>query len=172
MIVIRHPRPSVEPGICYGRLDLDIHQDGHGQIAAALEATPPVRRLVASPALRCRKLAEALATRNGLDPVFDERLWEMDMGEWEGLAWRDIPREASEPWLKDPFNLPCPGGESFSQLQSRVLAAVEDLDGETAVVCHAGPIRALQMAWQGLSFRQAFAQAPAYAEPIRLARPD
>ena len=172
LIFLRHPRPDVEPGICYGRLDLDIHVDGHGQIEAALETTPRVSRVVASPALRCRKLATDLAARNDLEPVFDERLWEMHMGEWEGLPWKDIPRELSEPWLKDPFNLPCPGGESFSQVQTRVLEAVSGLDPETAIVCHAGPIRALQMAWHGLTFREAFASTPPYAEPMVLSRPD
>lgn len=180
MIFLRHPSPKVEPGICYGRLDLDIAEEGHAQIARALEATPKVARILASPALRCRKLAEALAEREGVTPVFDERLWEMHMGEWEGLLWRDIPREVSEPWVADPFNLPTPGGESFRDVQSRVLEAIDDPGREaaartaptqTAVVCHAGPIRAVQMAWQGISFREAFSAAPGYCEPIELHPP-
>ena len=89
MIFLRHPRPGVEPGICYGRLDLDIHEDGHGQIERAVELAPPARLLLASPALRCRRLAEAIAYRNGLEIRFDERLWEMNMGDWEGLPWKD-----------------------------------------------------------------------------------
>lgn len=172
LIFLRHPRPDVEPGICYGRLDLDIHQDGHAQIEAAVEKTPKVTRIVASPALRCRKLTLELASQNEVEPVFDERLWEMHMGDWEGLPWKEIPRELSETWLKDPFNLPCPGGESFAQVQTRVLDAVSGLGPETAIVCHAGPIRALQMAWQGLTFREAFASTPAFAEPMVLSRPD
>ena len=171
MIFLRHPRPDVDAGICYGRLDLDIHADGHDQIKSAVETTPPVSHIVASPALRCRALTLALADRHGIEPVFDERLWEMNMGDWEGLPWKDIPRDRSEEWLKDPFNLPCPNGECFADLQVRVLEAIGELDGETAIVCHAGPIRAVQMAWQGLTFREAFAQAPPYAEPIRLTPP-
>lgn len=171
MIFLRHPRPNVAPHICYGRLDLDIAEDGHEQIVRALALAPRARRILASPALRCRALANALAARDGLEPQFDSRLWEMHMGEWEGMAWKDIPRAASDAWLKDPFRLPTPGGECFADVQARVLAAVADADAHTLVVCHAGPIRALQMAWRGLSFREAFASVPGYAEPLALDPP-
>jgi alpha-ribazole phosphatase len=171
MFFLRHPAPDVQPGICYGQLDLDIAKEGHVQIDRALAVAPKFRRIVASPALRCRKLALALAERDCLEPVFDERLWEMHMGEWEGLAWTGIPREHTEPWLKDPFNLPTPGGECFADLQRRVLQAVDGADADTAFVCHAGPIRAVQMAWHGLSFREAFSSTPPYAEPIAIHPP-
>ena len=171
MIFLRHPSPRVEPGICYGRLDLDIADEGPEQIARALELTPKVTRLIASPALRCRKLAEALAERDDVNLVLDERLWEMNMGDWEGLMWRDIPRELSEPWIRDPYNLPTPGGESFRDVQVRVLEALENAEPDTVIVCHAGPIRAVQMAWHGLSFHDAFASTPGYAEPIELHPP-
>lgn len=175
MIFLRHPEPDVPPGTCYGRTDLDITEAGREQIALAVEATPPLSRIVASPALRCRSLAEALAERDGIMPVFDERLWEMHMGDWEGLPWRDIPPEVASHWMKDPVTIKVPGGECFADLQLRVGAAIgELLDGDihqTAIVCHAGPIRAVQMLWQGLSFREAFAEAPSYATPIRLLPP-
>jgi len=171
MIFLRHPSPKIEPGICYGQLDLDIAEEGHDQIARALELTPKVARVLASPALRCRALARSLAERDDIEIALDERLWEMNMGDWEGLPWRDIPREISEPWIRDPFNLPTPGGESFRDVQSRVLAALDGIEGTTAIVCHAGPIRAVQMAWQGLSFKDVFSQVPPYSEPIELHPP-
>jgi alpha-ribazole phosphatase len=173
MLFLRHPKPEVAPGICYGQTDLDIGQEGRDQIARALELTPPVARIVASPARRCRELAMALARRHDLELQFDGRLWEMHMGNWEGLPWSQIPRAHSEPWLKDPFNLPTPGGECFRDVQRRVLAAIGELGAseDTLLVCHAGPIRAVQMAWHGLSFREAFASTPAYAEPIELRPP-
>jgi alpha-ribazole phosphatase len=171
MIFLRHPRPGIEPGICYGRLDIGIHPDGHGDIERAIATTPQARLLLASPALRCRQLAEAIARRDGLELRFDDRLWEMNMGDWEGQPWKEIPRELSEPWLKDPYNLPCPNGESFRDVQTRVLAALADHDDNITVVCHAGPIRAVQMAWLGLAFAEAFASTPSYATPVEITRP-
>lgn len=171
MIFLRHPTPDVEQGTCYGRLDLDIAEIGHEQITLAHKTTPKVTKILASPALRCRKLAHTIAERDGLEIIFDERLWEMDMGIWEGMMWKDIDRNLSEPWLKDPFNLPTPEGESFKDVQTRVLEALSEAHADTAIVCHAGPIRAVQMAWLGMSFSEVFAQPPAYAEPIILHPP-
>lgn len=172
MIFLRHPTPNVELGVCYGKLDLDIAETGHEQIILAHNTTPRVTKILASPALRCRKLANTIAERDGLEIVFDERLWEMDMGEWEGKRWTEIDRNVSDPWSKDPFNLPTPGGECFKDLQARVLEALQDAHTETAIICHAGPIRAVQMAWLGMSFSEAFAKQPAYAEPITLHPPE
>lgn len=175
MIFLRHPTPDVEPGVIYGRTDLDIAGIGHSQIERALAETPQLTRIIASPALRCRKLAMSLAARDGIEPVFDARLWEMNMGDWEGLKWSDLPRELSDVFLADPVNRPTPGGECFADLQKRVIEVVEaHLDDElqtTGFVCHAGPIRAVQMAWHGISFREAFASTPPYSEPIRILPP-
>ena len=175
MIFLRHPTPEVASGTCYGRTDLDIAEIGLEQIASALRDTPPLTRIIASPALRCRKLALSLAERDGIEPVFEERLWEMDMGEFEGMLWKDIPRDKSEIWFTDPENLPTPGGESFADVRRRVSDAVEEhLGSDTATtgfVCHAGPIRAMWMHWEGLTFRQAFDRTPQYATPVRILPP-
>jgi len=90
MIFLRHPTPDVAPGTCYGQTDLDIAEVGHEQIEKAMATTPPVKRIMASPALRCRKLAVTLAERDNIEINFDERLWEMNMGEFEGKLWSEI----------------------------------------------------------------------------------
>lgn len=171
MIFLRHPTPDVEPGICYGRTDLDIAEIGKQQILRALELTPQIEHILASPALRCRELAHALAERDQVSITFDERLWEMHMGEFEGKPWAQIDRKQSEHWFKDPFNTPTPGGESFADVQKRVLQALERATPQMAIVCHAGVIRATQMAWENKTFRQVFDIAPAYAEPIKILPP-
>ena len=66
MIFLRHPRPDVQPGICYGRLDLELAPGSDAEIGAALAATGPVSAVLASPARRCWALAEALAARDGV----------------------------------------------------------------------------------------------------------
>ena len=145
--LIRHPRPLVEPGICYGRLDV-----------AAENATPHARRLLAelppglpvwsSPLQRCRVLACALHP----EPLLDARLAEMDFGAWEGLAWDAVPRQQLDAWAADVAGYAPPGGESPRQLQARALAFVEALDvPEAVLVTHAGVIRTLVAHQQGLS---------------------
>ncbi len=172
MIFLRHPTPDVPTGMCYGQTDLDIAEIGHTQIEKAIEITPHVKRVIASPALRCRKLAISIAARHDIEPVYDERLWEMNMGEFEGMMWADIDREVSARWFENPFDNKAPGGESFADVQERVLEALQHADLETAIVCHAGVIRATQMAWEGKTFKQVFAEMPPFAEPVRILPPE
>ena len=179
MIFLRHPTPDIQPGICYGQLDMDIAQIGHGQIEQALRDTPSVTRIISSPALRCQKLALQLAEREGLQPSFDERLWEMNMGDWEGIAWKDIDRAISQHWLKDAYNNSTPNGECFRDVELRVSQCITEIisgsndtaHDQIAIICHASPIRATQMAWEGLNFKQAFGQTPPYATPIHIVPP-
>ena len=179
MIFLRHPTPDIPQNVCYGRMDMDIADIGHQQISKALIQTPPLTRIIASPALRCRKLAEQIAAREGLEPSFDERLWEMHMGDWEGMAWKDIDRRESELWLRDTHNNATPNGESFRDVQRRVAECIDAIladdshhHRQTAIVCHASPIRATQMAWNGLTFKQAFAISPPFATPIHIDPPE
>ena len=178
MIFLRHPTPDIPQGICYGQTDMDIAQEGHAQIDTALIKTPRLTRIIASPALRCRKLAQELAALNNIQLQLDARLWEMNMGDWEGVAWKDIDRDLSTTWLKDPHNNPTPNGECFADLKNRVALCIDEIlagatheHQHTAIVCHAGPIRATQMNWEGLSFSEAFSQAPLYATPIKITPP-
>jgi len=171
MIFLRHPTPDVPTGTCYGQTDLDIAEIGHAQIENAVQVTPVVERVIASPALRCQKLAHAIADRHGLKPTFDDRLWEMNMGDFEGKLWAEIDREVSAKWFEDPFHNKAPNGESFLDVQTRVLEALEQADDTCAIVCHAGVIRATQMAWEDKTFKQVFAEMPPYAEPMELFRP-
>lgn len=170
MIFLRHPRPAVAPGICYGRLDLDAGPGAAAEIMAALAATPPVRRVIASPARRCRGLAEALARRDDAALDHDARLLEMDFGAWEGQPWAGIDRAESDPWAADPWTIAPPGGECFAALHARVAEVLEQVRPGTALVCHAGPIRAARMILTGAGFEAVFAELVPHATPIRFER--
>ncbi|GMG81057.1 hypothetical protein LNKW23_02690 [Paralimibaculum aggregatum] len=165
-VFLRHPRPAVAPGTCYGRLDLPEGPRASVEIAAALRAAPAVSAVVASPALRCRRLAERLAARDGVALSLDPRLRELDFGAWEGRPWAEIPRAESDPWAADPFRLAPPGGERFADLLARVHAALAELPPGAAVVCHAGPIRAARMLLEGVGFAAAFAAPVPHAAPL------
>jgi alpha-ribazole phosphatase len=144
--LIRHPKPRIANGICYGQLDLAA--ENSADVADKLQLELPAGLpLWSSPLLRCRELAEYLHPQ----PLFDERLAEMNFGDWEGQAWDDIPRTQLDAWAADVAGYTPPGGESPISLQRRALAFVADLKvPEAVIVTHAGIIRTLLAHWQGL----------------------
>lgn len=147
--LVRHPRPSVAPGICYGRVDLALHPDAPAQIDTAvntLRSFAPAC-IWSSPALRCQAMANALAVALGAPIRHDARLLEMDFGAWEGRPWDKIPRDALDCWAADPLAFAPPGGESGAHLVARVSAFHHDIKARAQtciVVAHGGPLRVLQ----------------------------
>ena len=144
--LIRHPKPQIEAGRCYGRLDVPAMEVE--AVANALRAELPTGVPVfTSPLRRCHDLASLLHA----SPTADERLVEMHFGEWEGRPWDEIPRAELDAWAADVAGYAPPGGESPLVLQRRALDFVASLAVEEAViVTHAGVIRTLLAHWQGL----------------------
>ena len=64
LYLIRHPRPAVPAGLCYGSTDLALAaEEGEGSVAAARlrPLLPQDAPFLSSPLTRCRLLAQALA---------------------------------------------------------------------------------------------------------------
>jgi alpha-ribazole phosphatase len=144
--LVRHPAVIIAPGVCYGRLDLDLDGDAVRHIAQIRNtlADFPAGAVYTSPSRRCRVVAEALAER--LAVVADARLQELDFGNWEGRPWDDVPRAALDEWARDPLGFAAPGGETGAAL----IARVRDFHGRICqagqnciVVSHGGPLRVL-----------------------------
>lgn len=146
IFLIRHPRPLIGPGICYGQLDVDCEEPL--PVAARLGSILPEGiPVISSPLRRARKLAEALQA----DVQFDARLSEISFGDWEGLAWEAIDRSALDLWAADVLNFTPPGGESVAELQARAIDFARSLAlPRVALVTHAGIMRALTGYWRRL----------------------
>lgn len=166
LIFYRHPTPDAARGLCYGRLDLGIGPTGPDEIALACETSPSVTRIISSPAQRALALATPLAGAAGLSLTTDARLWEMDMGRWEGQLWSEIDRAESDPWAEDALNRKTPGGEAFVDVIARVKSVLDEITQPTCIVAHAGPIRAARMILTGASFEDVFAEQVPFATPV------
>lgn len=144
--LVRHPRPRVEAGICYGQLDLVAEnvEAAADALRSRLSSGLPVW---SSPLQRCRHLAEALHP----SPRLDVRLAEINFGDWEGRPWDAIPRQQIDAWASDVAHFVPPGGESPFMLQQRALEFVAGLAvPEAVLVTHAGVIRVLLAHWRNL----------------------
>ena len=142
LILVRHPPADVAAGVCYGRLDLPLRDPADAaRLAARVLAHAPAA-VWSSPSARCRLVAEAV----GAPVRVDARLLELDFGEWEGVAWDDVPRSALDAWAADPLGFAPPNGEAGAALLARVTevaAALRAEAGRVAVVSHGGPLRLL-----------------------------
>jgi probable phosphoglycerate mutase len=112
---------------------------------------------------RCLMTAEIISAGRGLSVRREAQLREIDVGRWDGLAFEEIvrfyPREHAER-EHDLVGCPFPGGESFRDLQRRVVPAflriVDGADGNTLVVAHKGVNRVLLAHVLGLPLRELF----------------
>lgn len=162
--LIRHPRPLIATGICYGQLDIACEDPSAAaqRLRSELPAGLPVW---SSPLQRCRVLAEALHPA----PRVDHRLAEMHFGEWEGMRWDDIPRKELDAWAANVLDYAPPGGESPRQLQMRVEAFAVSLDvPEAVVVTHAGVIRSFMAAASSQIVTDLLDMPVAFATVIRI----
>ena len=143
--LVRHTRPDVDSGICYGQTDLDVAASFPDDMRRVLTRMDPFDVLVTSPLRRCRRLAEAIGANFDVEPRIDGRIQEMDFGAWEGRAWSDIPAAELDEWAADFLHARPHGGESVAMLRARALEALHDFrrsGKKHVVVTHAGVIRA------------------------------
>lgn len=169
LTMFRHPQLDAD-GIIYGRADPPLCAEAPQQIENALRRARELRlappEILTSPAPRALALAEPLAALLGAALRVEERLMELDFGEWEMARWREVDRALSDPWLADPWRLAPPGGETLDSLTTRVAGALGDAPAGAVLVCHAGPIRAARMLRQGMSLARSYAEPAPYAAPV------
>lgn len=150
VFLIRHPKPDIAPGFCYGSSDVPATR-------AALEAAfvwldrvlPSDTQIISSPLARCAVIAAQLGSRAQRGYKFDARLAERSCGVWELQAWDQLPRAELDAWAADFMDYCAPGAESVRQMQTRVLSAWHEQIGQLdqqqpfALTTHAGPIQVL-----------------------------
>jgi broad specificity phosphatase PhoE len=174
LILLRHGAvEGLTRRIVRGQLDEPLSPSGaheSGVLAEWIERTlEPADAVFASDLERSRVLGLDVAARAGRVLVVDARLREQHMGAWEGRSWADIT--AAEPnavtaYWNDYYRARPTGGESFADLEQRVLAwwsdALRAHAGRTIVVAtHIGVIRALACRLLGIPGDQALRFAPA-----------
>lgn len=152
-ILLRHGQTPMSVQKRYaGRTDVPLTDVGLQQAAAAAKrlASAGLAAIVTSPLLRTAQTAQTVAAVAGVPVVTDDGFRETDFGAWEGLTFAEVrerwPAELAA-WLADPQVAP-PGGESFTDVNARVTAALDRVragrPGQTVlVVSHVTPIKLL-----------------------------
>ena len=164
---VRHgeTKPNRE-GLLLGRSDVPLTERGREQADVLAKAFTDrgVGRVLTSPLRRARETAEPIASACGVSLEIDERLVEIDYGEWEATPFARLDPAIATRWRRDREFAP-PGGESLAVVAARTGSLCDELlaaatDDVIVAVSHVSPIKAA-VTW-------ALAVGPEFAWRLRL----
>ena len=139
---------KVLPGRAAGLHLADAGQAQARDAAERIAALSRVDAVYASPLERARETAAPIAKAKGLRVRIDKGLLECDFGEWTGEELKKLMKLPE--WgtvIRAPSTFRFPGGESFNEMQVRIVSAIDRLraahkGGVVVCVSHADPIKA------------------------------
>jgi len=142
--LIRHTSLNIDKGVCYGQSDIDVASLFEEEAQVVLDQLPTNIEIVySSPLKRCLGLANKI----GDNPIIDNRLLELNFGDWEMKKWDKIPALEIQSWYDDYVNTPCLNGESYLELNKRAIEFYHYLINQNyksvAVVTHGGVLRSI-----------------------------
>ena len=146
IVLVRHGETAANRArLALGRADPPLTELGQQQAdaLAARFAASGIGRVVSSPLQRAVETATAIAIALGCGVEVEDRLVEMDYGEWDERSFGDLPAEDLARWRRDAAFAP-PGGESLIDVGARVGPWCASLAGGPTVIAvsHVSPIKA------------------------------
>lgn len=169
--LIRHTRVAIEPGICYGQSDVDVSETFQEEANLIKPQISDINfdLIYSSPLSRCKILSEFLFD---IDVNYDNRLQELNFGEWELQKWDDLRNPVVDKWMNDFVHTPCPNGESFFEMYQRVRAfmvEIKQLNSKNiAIVTHSGVIRCILTYLNNEELKDAFKRQIEFGEILNL----
>jgi len=157
VLLVRHGqtaayRPGEPFALVDGQGDPPLTELGHWQAEqVALRLAPtPIDAVYVTTLRRTAQTAAPLLARLGLEPVVEADLREIHLGEWEGGVFREKVANRDPAFLEVERTGDwgaIPGAETFAQLRTRVVAALERIHaahpgGRIVAVSHGGAIGA------------------------------
>lgn len=152
LVLLRHGRTAWNHAKrVQGQTDVELDDVGRAQAvdAAAAMAKLEPTLLWSSDLSRARETAEAVGSAAGLEPVYDARLREFDLGERQGLTHAEyaaIDAAEFEQFRRGNYDT-APGAEPTSVVRARMREVLRDLlaalgPGETGIaVSHGAAVR-------------------------------
>jgi probable phosphoglycerate mutase len=152
VLLVRHGKTPTTGATLPGRAKgLHLSDEGRSQAEAAAARIGPLKNVTAvyaSPLERTRETAAPIGKATGHRVRIDRGLLECDFGAWTGEELKKLNKLPEWSTVQRyPSGFRFPGGESFPEMQTRMVGTLERLAskhrGETIVaVSHADPIKA------------------------------
>jgi len=172
--LIRHGETANAGEVCFnGHFDVNLSNKGREQsllLAKALRNLP-INAVYSSDLKRTQIGAKFIADEHNLKHVPYEELRELAFGDWEGLSVSEVNRKYPEKLKERLENIELfqvEGGESFSQLNDRVIPKFEQIlaehpSGNVVILCHGGVIRIILSRVLEISVKNLFRVNQPYA---------
>lgn len=142
-------------GKIQGSYDSELNETGISQAQKlskkVIDNNIKFTKIYSSKQKRALKTAEILSEVTTVDCIPMEGLEEIDLGDWEGLSWKEVrekyPKEYEE-WYQYRRYTKAPYGESYQDMIERVLNALHSIitsnSDDVAIVTHSAVIMCLQ----------------------------
>jgi alpha-ribazole phosphatase len=175
LILVRHGQTDWNrEGRYQGQSDPPLNLTGRqqAQLLADKLADRPLDAIYSSDLRRATETAQIIAQRHGLPVRQDQRLREINQGEWEGLRVSEIITRYPQIWAvgqHDPLQMRAPGGEAPAEVAERVWAAISDIArvhpaGAVLIVSHGFALATLLIRIHGAPFSQIYDYIPDNAD--------
>jgi probable phosphomutase (TIGR03848 family) len=152
VLLVRHGKTPTTGQSLPGRAPgLHLADEGVRQAERAAERIAEltkVNALYCSPLERTRETAKPIGAALGIKPKIVRGLLECDFGDWTGAQLKDLYKRPEWRTVQQaPSQFRFPNGESFTEMQVRMVGAIEQLTaqhrgGTIVCVSHADPIKA------------------------------
>lgn len=159
--------------ICYGNTDVAVRDTFEQEATVTKQALSEihVERAYSSPLTRASMLADFCGYE---DAERDDRLREMNFGDWEGLLWADLIKgeDVSQFFLRY-IDQPVPGGESQMMQLNRVEEFIMEKKAQglesILIFCHGGVINCARAMAGEVHISEAFETIPDFGSITELA---
>ena len=148
LFFLRHTSLNVEIDVFYGQTDLDVSDRFEEEVKLIKKKIKNFNidtnyiKVYSSPLKRCIKLTNKL-TKNY---IVDERIKEMNLGDWEMKKMSSISKKDKLDWENNLLSFKIPNGESNNEFLKRLKSFLEDIfkfNEDALIVCHAGSINGM-----------------------------
>ena len=148
LFFLRHTSLNVEIDVFYGQTDLDVSDSFEEEVKLIQKKIKNFNidtnsiKVYSSPLKRCIKLTNKL-TKNY---IVDERIKEMNLGDWEMKKMSSISKKEKLDWENNLLSFKIPNGESNNDFLKRLKSFLDDIykfNEDALIVCHAGSINGM-----------------------------